>query len=395
MNMLRWLGAGLLVVTGVAGLASTVAAKPYLPTDDAQVLEQLPERLSPALVDLKRRRALLARLPSDERMATAFARQAIDAARATGDPRYLGQAQAALKPWWNRADASGNVLLLRATIRQSQHDFPAALADLDRLLADEPEHVQARLTRATVLTVRGHYADARTDCTRLAGRVPELVAVACAAAPEALTGDAAGAYRRLTAATSRASNETAAIRGWVEALAGEIAAREGDRATAERHFKAALAADPADAYAKAALADVLLDERRYRDVVALLGADVRNDSLLLRLALAEKELAAEATQVALHVAWLRDRFDAAHRRGDALHLREEARFALAIDGDAPRAVALARRNFAVQREPADLRVLIEAARAADDAAALDLGVGWMKANGQRDWALQRPAGATT
>jgi hypothetical protein len=45
-------------------------------------------------------------------------------------------------------------------------------------------------------------------------------------------------------------------------------------------------------------------------------------------------------------------------------------FALAVDRDARRAWALARGNAAQQREPLDLLVLAQAARASGDAAAL-------------------------
>ena len=82
--------------------------------------------------------------------------------------------------------------------------------------------------------------------------------------------------------------------------------------------------------------------------------------------------------------WPRDlaaRFDAARARGDRTHEKEEARFALALQGDAQRALALARSNFAVQKEAADARVLLEAAWAArsrpDAAPALD----WLDRNG--------------
>ena len=87
---------------------------------------------------------------------------------------------------------------------------------------------------------------------------------------------------------------------------------------------------------------------------------------------------------AAHRADLAARFDAARRRGDSLHRREEARFRLAIENDADAALALARDNWAVQREPADLRILIEAARAARNAAALKIASDWVAANRLED-----------
>jgi hypothetical protein len=58
------------------------------------------------------------------------------------------------------------------------------------------------------------------------------------------------------------------------------------------------------------------------------------------------------------------RFDAARARGDRTHEKEESRYALALRGDAPRALKLAVANHELQREPADARVLLEAALAA-------------------------------
>ncbi|MBN8479572.1 MAG: hypothetical protein J0L91_11470, partial [Burkholderiales bacterium] len=78
------------------------------------------------------------------------------------------------------------------------------------------------------------------------------------------------------------------------------------------------------------------------------------------------------------------RVDAARRRGDAVHRREEARYALTVEGDASRAVALARANFAVQKEPADLRLLVDAASAAGDASALALARAWIDRTGLVD-----------
>ena len=87
------------------------------------------------------------------------------------------------------------------------------------------------------------------------------------------------------------------------------------------------------------------------------GATQRNDALLLRIALAEQRLPDHAADFAAHRADLAARFDAARRRGDSLHRREEARFRLTMLGDAAGALALARANWDVQREPADRRIL--------------------------------------
>jgi hypothetical protein len=379
------------------GLASALAAapapaEPFVPASDAVVLESLPEKGDPALAALRRMRADLATNPLDPARALPVARLALDAARTLGDPRFLGQAQAALAPWLTGENVPAPMLLLRATIRQSQHEFAGALVDLDRLLAARPAYAQARLTRASVLTVVGRYADARRDCAALTRLASPLVAAACDAGPASLAGDADAAYHALLAAPRRASDSTE-VREWALTIAAEIAARRGDFAGAEGHFKAARALAPRDAYLKGAYADFLLDRGCAREVAALLRDDSRNDGLLLRLALAEARLPDARTAYETHGADLAARFDAARRRGDSMHRREEARFRLDVQGDARAAVALARANWSVQREPADLRILIEAARAADDAGALAMAAAWIAVNRLEDAALAAPSPA--
>src|SRR5436190_10042843 len=163
--------------------SGTVGAAPYVPENDAIVLERLPEQADPSLKALKRMRAALRVNPANLDVAAPVAKRAIEAARATGDPRFLGQAQAALTPWWTTSDPPAPALLLRATLKQSQHDFVGAISDLDGLLAIVPGDAQARLTRATVLTVTGQYDKARHDCASLATLASPLVVAACDAAP--------------------------------------------------------------------------------------------------------------------------------------------------------------------------------------------------------------------
>jgi predicted Zn-dependent protease len=371
----------------VAVVAATVDARPFVPESDAAVLERLPEAADASLAELKRLRSASAQSPRDLALATTVARRSIEASRETGDPRYLGYAQAALATWWSAPDAPLAALVLRATIKQSRHDFDGALADLDRVLAARPADAQALVTRASVLTVQGRYAEAERDCAKLAHRAPELVVVACAAAPMSLSGRAQAAQRDLAAALASASNADAGIRAWALTTAAEIAARRGDRATAEAGFRSVLAVDPRDAYARAAYADLLLDAGRAREAAALVASETRHDALLLRLVLAEAQLPNAAPEYTRHRAELDARFYAARLRGDALHAREESRFRLLVDRDAKSALELARSNWQVQREPADLRVLVDAAIAADNRAALATAIEWMKATRLEDATL--------
>jgi len=78
---------------------------------------------------------------------------------------------------------------------------------------------------------------------------------------------------------------------------------------------------------------------------------------------------------------LRARFDASRARGDTVHRREEARFQLQLNGDPKVALRLAQENWKVQREPADLRILAEAAHATGDTLARETVHQWLAATG--------------
>ncbi|HEX7384667.1 MAG TPA: hypothetical protein VF291_10150, partial [Burkholderiaceae bacterium] len=108
---------------------------------------------------------------------------------------------------------------------------------------------------------------------------------------------------------------------------------------------------------------------RPADAWALLVKRPRTDAVLLRLAIAGTE--AGRPEAAALAAEMRERIAQAALRPGArdVHAREHSMFALAVDRDPARALALARDNVAQQREPIDLLVLAQAARAAGDAAA--------------------------
>jgi uncharacterized protein (TIGR02996 family) len=356
---------GLAVLLSAGGDRGTADAA-YVPKADSVVLEKLPARLSdPTSRELSSLRGTLATDPKNLVVAVRVARLDIQQARARADPRFLGYAQAALAPWWEMESPPPPVLLLRATIRQSTHDFDRALADLDALVKLTPDDPQAWLTRSVVLGVRGRYDEARKSCEPLAGRTTPLVIAVCLASIDGVSGDAAGAFQRLSLAMGRGASPDE--RAWAISTLGEIAARRGDVAAAERSFKAALASDPDDAYVLGAYADLLLDQGRPAEAAALVRDRTANDALLLRVALAETAMRGKRADEL--VADLRGRFDASHLRGDTVHRREEARFELGLMHDAPNALALAKANWEVQREPWDVRILLESALAAHDPSA--------------------------
>ena len=367
-------------VAGVlAAWALATAAAPHLPASDATVVERVPARAAdPRVRDLQALRAAWRANPRDVDLAVRLARRYVEEAAAEGDPRYVGYAQAALAPWWAEPAPPVAVRVQRAVLRQYGHQFAEALTDLDAAVLAEPANAEAWAWLAAIHLVRADYAQAARGCKGLAPLTTPLLAAGCRATIDSLTGSAGPAAITLAVALKSASDAGPEERLWALTRLAEIAERRGSIAVAERAFKDALALGVADVYLQAAYADFLLDNGRAGEVLTLLKDGTRADVLLLRLA-----LAAKAANDPRADGWRRDlaaRFDAARARGDRTHEKEEARFVLELQGDAPRALTLARSNYAVQREAADARILLEAAIAARQDEAAKPVLDWLESN---------------
>ncbi|MFO1498085.1 MAG: hypothetical protein U1G07_06775 [Verrucomicrobiota bacterium] len=336
-------------------------------------------------------RARWAAAPTNAALAAQLATRYIERCRAEGDPRQLGHAEAILGSWWEQEKPPTDVLVLRATIRQSRHEFRAALADLGGVLRVAPNHAQAWLTQATILTVLGRYEEARRSCLPLLRLTSELVAVTAGASVASLSGQAERSCQTLERALERANAASPSERVWALTVLAETSARLGRSADAERFFREAMALGHRDVYLLGAMADFLLDQNRAAEVLALLRAETRVDALLLRLCLAEVSLNPRAPEAVAHCAALEDRFQASRLRGDFAHQREEARFLLNVRQQPVQALRCARANWEAQKEPADLRIALEAALAVRDAAAAAPCLAFLKEHGLEDVAIGKLA----
>ena len=372
-------------------VAQLAQAAPYLPAKGSDVLERLPRRNDPAQLELQRLRKQLAANPNDVALATAVARNHISTARRETDPRYFGYAQAALAPWWSQATPPPQVRLLRATLLQSTHHFPEAMRDLDAIVAAEPQNSQAWLTRATVQTVRGDYPGATSSCARLSSITTQLISLTCIASVGAMTGRSAASESLLQTTLDRNADADPELQSWVLTLLAEIAERRGNAAVAQARYKKALALSPRDSYLLGAYADFLLDQKRPAEVLELVKGQTRIDGLLLRQALALKQMPSAGAALTNADAELAARFSAAMQRGDTVHQREQARYELHVRGDAKTALALAQKNWAVQKESADMRVLLEASLASGDKAAATPVLEWATKHNVEDVAVARLA----
>jgi hypothetical protein len=328
-------------------------AEPFVPASDAQVLADLP----PGLRHRNAGESDVAGSRWD--VAVPLARFYITRARATGDLRFLGYAEAALRPWLNQPLPHPEVLVLQATVLQSRHQFDAALVQLDRALAITLDDPQAWLTRATVQRVQGHYAEALGSCQHLTARASADVAILCAQSVRALSGHLLEAYGIVRSLPAQQQPEEAA---WRASELGEMAARLGDETAAERWFRSGLRSAPNDFYLRSALSDLLLRQQRAQETLDLLAGYESFEPMLLRLTLAHQMLRDGQERAGRTL--LADAFEVEERRGEAIHRREQARYLLDLERQPDAALAAAIQNWAVQREPEDALILLRCAQAA-------------------------------
>ncbi|WP_394755205.1 hypothetical protein [Rhodoferax sp.] len=340
---------------------SAMAVTAVQPSRDEEVLAVLPEvtRSRPA-------RAAAAQVVNPA-AAALQARKDIAIARQTGDTRYWGRAQAVLAPWWDRPDAPADLAILQATVQQGRHEFDASRKVLAATLARAPGNAQGWLNLAALERLSARYTEALGACDAVARAGQALYATACRLETQSLQGQHQPAAQGLQALIAQTMDSTQ--RSWLLSLLAESQERWGrDRAAAQAYTRS-LALDP-DLYTSIAYSDLLLRTGKTSLALQTLAALPETDAVVLRRAAAWRRLGDARWTGARTV--LQERAAALERRGDdpALHGRELALAALWLDDDAPRALALARRNLLLQREPLDWWVALQSAHQAKDSAAV-------------------------
>ena len=387
--LLEALRAALLALLLLPTHFNAMAVTPLQPSKDDEVLELLP-----AITRTRPLRSVPAGTSSatpvapakalDPAAAIALARQDIAVARQTGDTRYWGRAQAALLPWWDRADAPVDIAVLQATVQQGRHEFDASRKILAGALARAPLHAQGWLNLAALDRLSARYTESLTACDAVARAGQALYAQACRLETQSLQGQHQSTAQGLQ--TLVAQTQDPGQQSWLYSLLAESQERAGDGRAAADAYQRSLKLEP-DLYTAIAYSDLLLRTGKTSQALAALAALPETDAVVLRRAAAWKRLGDARWSAAR--AQLKEYSAELVRRGDdpALHGRELALAALWLDDDAPAALALAQRNLLLQREPVDWWVALQSAQLAKDAGAITEIRAALAAAGLRDTRL--------
>jgi tetratricopeptide (TPR) repeat protein len=378
-------------LVGIAALsiaAAATAAEPYIPSDTNQVLETLPRDLLSSRDELAALRRQLADDPANIELAVDVASRFLQMGKSEGDPRFYGYAQAAIQPWWEVASAPPAILRLRAKLKERDHRYDDALADLTLLVEQQPQDVQAWIELANIYRVQGKYAEVQQACDKLeefAGTDPTIM---CRVPVLAVTGHAEEAYASLAEIMPVARQNWPSAVQWIVTMQAEISRALGRDREAEQHYGEGLANDPQDFYLLRSYGDFLLDQGREEEALSLLREHINDTGILLCAAIAARRHG----ETALAAKWttqLKSRFEEIRLRGNQPHGKFEARYELELMDNPQRALAIAQANWQQQKDPRDSRNVLEAALVAKDPVQARQVVEFLKENRTQDVVLER------
>lgn len=373
---------------GMFVMSGPSLAVPYTPASDTEVVERLPGRASdPATRRVESLRKQLAARPDDSALRVDIARRYFDMAMAQGDPRYVGYATGALAPLAKTAQAklgaSSEYFLVRGMIEQFSHAFEPALTSLAKASELNPASAEPLLWRSAIFMVQANYPAAAQECARLAPLAEPLVGMGCSAYVAASTrGGLEAGFATLAAGVKTYASSAPELLLWQYTRLAEMAVRLQRFDAAEGYYKRALGLGVTDQFLLGSYADFLIDRKRYAEVLLLLNDWERSDILLLRLALAAKNM--QDPRASNWATQLRTRFADAARRGDRLHEQEAARFELDVEQNPKKALQLASANYSAQKEPRDAEILMRAAMSAGDGKQAGPALAWWRASGYED-----------
>ncbi len=332
-------------------------AEPFKPATDSFVVDRVPKSLL-ALRQAKHGAVVGNSDQIDQPKSLALAREYLEIAQRTSDPAFVRYADKLLLPW--NVSTNAEALFLRAVISQHLHAFDEALDQLDHVLRIVPGDKEASLMKASILATEGKYAEAKKVFAGNLRLTSSLRGLSLFLNVTSLSGALAKSEETLERSVSPRANPIEGAFAWC--TLAEMAVRRGDEVLGEARFKKALALEPNDSYTLTAYADLLIRQKREREVMELIEADAASEALLTRRFLVTKT--ADATSFA-------------EQLKASGHFRELAMLDLNVMHNPVRALENALLNWQKQKEPIDSILVLRTTLACDRPGAAEAVKEWL------------------
>ncbi len=363
----------LLILLLSASLSAPLSAAPYTPQSNDEIVAQWSASANATLQSLKTASRLQ---PNDPTTILALANSYLAQAAQPGQSRFYGLAEAALKPLIEITNSDKTIFyknntdpqlwLIWAQVQQHQHNFVVAQAALEKVFAADPSNETANLLAARIFIIQEKLLAARNACLKLLGNANLLTITACSLEANSYLhpNDLNNSYQQLAELVKRQGlpDDERAI--WLIQLLADFAMRNNDPATAATWLQQRLANASVNYLAQ--WADVQLALGNAQAVITQLAPIINaaaemDDALLVRLALAEKNIGNENTEQGKY--WqtqLAERIALREQRQDSLHASELAIYYLDIAPNPQKSLHWAEINFSNTREHSDKKLLARA-----------------------------------
>ena len=251
--------------------------------------------------------------------------------------------------------ASIDYLLLLSDIKQQQHHFSESLYLLDQVFQAQPQHIQASLIAARIHLAMHNTDLAQKSCQRLLSKDIFLFSV-CTYEVLGRKGEWQTAYEALYALHAKHYELEPALDIWIKGILSEQAEQLGHISTAIELLKPVLDNAPTSLWLKWADLNLSISNADivYETLSNLKVVESLEDSLLLRLAIAERDLKrGEHYQTIIH-----DRMRLRVIRQDTDHAADLAHYFLRLKYDPKLALYWANINYQSAKEPDDKKLLV-------------------------------------
>lgn len=271
----------------------------------------------------------------------------------------VGRANALLKPHLQQ-DVSANAWYLSARILQHQHQFKAALQDLDKAIAQNNSLISAWLLKANIHLALAQYSQARSACVSLLGQADMLTVASCSLEVESYQNKLTASYQQLADLVARYGLPDDESQAWVVQILADMAHRLGNNNTAidwlAQYSKPLKPTSLLVLWSDIQLENNQADEVYQQLTNVLKQAEFKDDALLLRLAIAEKQMNTGSYWAEQTLARVQLRI----QRNDRFHAGEIARFYIDIAPNPDKALHWAEENWRMTKLAADKKLLNEA-----------------------------------
>ena len=302
-------------------------------------------------------------VPKPAKQPKVFIAQLIkDASKPGLASRYYGRASALIKPLLAASPNDVELQFYSATVLQHYHQFDQAQQLLTQILQQQPSHISAWLLKANIHMVQGDLAAARKACVQALGQGGLFVSTVCVLEVNAEQGQVEQSYQQLKHVVSVAGDIPHEENIWLKQILADLAQRQQLTQQANAHLAGYPLTEMPVSYL-ALWADIQLSEQQNNSVLNTLGPIVLNsdsfdDALLLRLALAEKNINLSGNSI--NTIWknrLKQRIDIRLKRNDTAHAADIARYYLDIKPDQSKALYWAEINWQQAKLHTDKRIL--------------------------------------